>query len=498
MKIFGYEFNLPARGGAAAKVAYEKERLAGEARQRQAIEVAVKGELERLKLHALYSHDSWNVAGGSYQYSSNHPVLNLWDRTYGAGMDHYQQMHLFHILRIMLPVLASSFKKRRQLEGFFYAASDDEGLNTELQEFIDYFPVGNIDGGASKGVNAYLNGIYNAGDEFGLGLGEPIFDETGRHMEYLSLCDTRTVSMEERRGVFPRFYDLYQMVDGRRRLIAGPMVHRASFRADGTNPWPAPLVFGLQGVGEVVIRMLTGLNNMYIRAADPSYLRQIVYDKDAQIQDKVTDTGFDGTAVEMDRNLYNLQKALAQFNLAKLYGMAADISFSLKGGEIKQEPLMSDPESASVVQFLKEHYEIIAGEIIDASDVPPWMFTIGNNQSEGIGSNKAQILSAKAQSAARQRRKQKGAIGKRLIDLYLLSIGAASSIGRYTCDFEETNMLDEKLIADTDKLKSESAKNWLEVAYELYQPEIDDNGMPILTPEMLEFLESKGVIEVMQ
>lgn len=460
-------------------------------------EIARRNEERRqelLQLQTFYSQSSWRVAGGGYSHVGNHPVLNLWHRTYGYGIQHNIQMELWHVLRLMIPTIGAAIEKRRQLEGVVYAKSKDKGLESALREWIEYVPVGPVEGGSARGLNTYLDGMAVAADEFGMGVGEAIFDEAGREIEFLQLADMREFSLREKPGSRPKHYRLIQMEDGRERDIAGAMVDRIAFRHDGSNPWPLPMVFGLESLAEVVVRMISSTNNIWMRAGDPSYVHQIIYDKEATVQSKVTTTGPDGSTQQVDAQLYNLQLALQQISQARSYGLAGDVSLSLVGGQYKASPLMDHPATASVAPYLDKHYPIIAGEIIDASDVPHFLFHIAQD-SEGLGSERSQTQAALAAAAAKQRRIIKGRIARRMLDTYLLSIGAAQYVNRYEVGFDDVSIIDRKMEAEANRTEAEAAAKWLEVAMELFRPATDDEtGNAVLTPEMIQFLEQKGVM----
>lgn len=443
------------------------------------------------------------LAGG--RHYSQHPVLNLWHQTYGYGAEHSTQMELFYVLSKLIPVVGTAIDKRRQLEGAFYATSKDKGLNRALQEFIDYVPVGNIQGGSAKGLNVYLDGICAAADRFGLGIGEPIFDDKGRNLEYLLLADSRQIHMRMIPGTQPLRYDLYQYRDGEYvhltpteeppGLSAGALIDRVSFTYDGSSPWPAPMIFGLESIGEVVVRMFSAINNVWMRVGDPSYLRTIKYDKEAKITGKVTTTGVDGRSVEVDPNLYAMQQGLQQIGQIKNLGMAGDLSLSILGGEVIQEPLFAHPATASVAPYLHEHYPVIAGEIIDRSTVPHFLFYSGQINGEGLGANRAQVQSALALAAARQRQVCKAQVGRRILDTYLLSIGAGAFLDRYETYFDETSVIDQKMEAEADKTAAEAAEKWIQVAMDLFRPETADDGGATWTPAAVQFLRDHGVID---
>lgn len=487
MNIAGYQITSGPRPFEIT-VSTPAQRRAQEARD---AEMARQGDM--MRLHQLYSSNSWRIAGGGNYAIGTHPVLNLWHRTHGYGVSHRTQMELFHVLRMMIPVIGSAISKRRQLEGAFVVETKDRGLRTALQEFIDYVPVGSVEGGSAMGLNVYLDGIASAADEFGMGVGEAVFDDTGRTLEYLLLADMRTFSLREVPGTLPRVYQLIQLQDGVERDIAGAMVDRIAFCSDGTDPWPKPMIFGLETLSEIVVRMYNAVNNLWMRVGDPSYLNQIVYDKEARIQNQVTTKGPDGTTQSVDANLFNFQQALGQINQAKVAGLAGDINMSIVGGEIKTGALFDHPATASVAPYLHEHYPVIAGEIIDASDVPPWMFSV-LQKAEGLGSSRSQTQAALAIASAKQRQIVKGRIGRRVLDTFLLSIGAGQFVGRYEYGFEETSIIDRKMEAEADRTEAEAALKWMELAMELFTPAFNDAGNPIMAPEMVRFLEDKGVI----
>lgn len=444
------------------------------------------------RLAYLYSDSAWRNAGGTSAYGT-HPVLNLWHRTHGYGTAHRTQMELAHVLRMMIPTIGSAIQKRRQLEGAFVVTAKDKGLQRIIDEFIEYVPVGSVEGGSARGLNIYLDGICSAADEFGMGVGEPIFDNAGRELAYLLLADMRSFSLRERPGTIPREYQLIQLQDGTERDIAGAMVDRIAFCQDGTDPWPKPMIFGLETLSEIVVRMYNAVNNLWMRVGDPSYVHQIVYDKEAILQNTVTVTGPDGQTQRVDANLAAFQASLNQINQAKVFGLAGDVNISLVGGKYDGKPLFDHPATASVAPYLHEHYPIIAGEIIDASDVPSWMFS-GQQKADGLGANRSQTQAALALAAARQRQIVKGRIGRRAVDTFLASIGAAGYIGRYEYAFAETSVVDRKMEADADAAEADAAAKWIEVAMSLFRPEFDDTGNAIISPDMNRFLEEKGVI----
>lgn len=489
MKIAGYEITAgPGPFGIAIA-------SPAQVRRNEAARVDANRRQELMQLQTFYTNSSWKVAGGDYAAIGNHPVLNLWNRTYGYGVAHQTQMELFHVLRLMIPTIGAAINKRRQLEGAVYVDSKDTGLKRLLQEFVEYVPVGPVEGGSARGLNAYLDGLCVAADEFGMGVGEAMFDEAGRNLEYLLLADMRTFSLRDIHPTVPREYRLIQMQDGIERDIASAMVDRIAFRYDGTNPWPLPMVFGLELLSEIIVRMFTSVNNLWMRVGDPSYVHQIVYDKEARVQNTVNTTGPDGSAQQVDAQLYNLQIALQQINQAKSYGLAGDVNLSFVGGEYKSSPLMDHPATASIAPYLDKHYPMIVGEIIDASDVPHFLFFNGQGKAEGLSQGRSQAQAAIAAAAAKQRQIVKGRIGRRMLDTYLLSIGAAQFVGRYEMYFDDVSIIDRKLEAEASNIEADAASKWLQVAMELFRPETDDEtGNAVITPEMMKFLEDKGVL----
>jgi len=452
---------------------------------------------------------SYHKAGMSY---GSHPIDILFDRMHASGFLHDLQLQIMFKIRRILPIVDNVFMMRRALEGPICAVSDSDEISRLInEEFIQSAPVGFIEtGGAARGLNIWLDGLATAADEYGMGVGEMLFDISTRQFDRFILPDMRAFSLlpvnsgqrPESNNGLPRLHRLMFNREGGGAPVEvrGANIYRLAFRHDGDSVWPLPMMFGLECVAEIVMRMYLGTNNLWMRSADPSNLFQLIYDKDARLADTMTFTQPDGQEVTVDRNLVALANQLRQYDQSKYLGYAANLAFQFKGAEMKHDTLFNVGESLAA--YFREHDTAIKGEIVDASQTPHFLYANGTSSSDGgLGSLRSQVVAGIAQSAASQRRGYKLAIARSVINTWLLSINRADAVSQYELMAESVPLTDQKIDAEARKINSEADLNIIQAAHELFgsvdnsEPDEDGNVRTVgLPPDGMEYIDRKGVL----
>lgn len=437
--------------------------------------------------HALAASDDPFASGDNFS-GGNTPIEVLVRRLSKGNISLEVELHLRHVLRENLSDLATALIVRRALEGDLVIVSDDKTLQDELREFSKAIPVGYIVGsGATMGLDLYLDIMADTADEYGLAVGEMMFK--GRRLDRLLTPDMRTFRLKSRTGQFGTF--LTQVQNGEEKPISGPTIQELAFKGSSSRRWPPSLLCGAELPGEALLRMLTSLNTLWLKAGDPPIMYSINYDKDAPVRLTST-TDANGNTVEVDANLEALAAAVQEVKDARRRGMMAEIIISIVGGEVKAEPVFGDVTTASLSKDPEPHFRIASGLMSQLTEVPSWIFASGNNKAEGLGSNRANQEASIALGAAERRRRRVMPLARAILNTHILAEGATRSINNFRFEWTAPNIINEEIVERTRGERATADATFVRTSFELYNPEGETAG---LTEEQKKYLEERGVID---
>ena len=446
---------------------------------------------------ALAVTDS-DVYAAGYSGGYETPIRALVARLSTDGLDTRTLLELRHMIRGNVPDVQTAIIMRRALEGELLIESDDAGLQDELRAFCKEVPVGYIGGTASaSGLDAYLDMMANASDEYGLAVGELIF--AGRRIERLVCPDMRTFDIEPAGGM----YTLVQDQGGKRVPIDGGTIQSLTFRIDSSSKWPPAMIVGGELIAEALLRMLTSINTIWLKAGDPPLVYSIQYDKDARVAMASSGTDAGGSSVVIDQNVLVLQQAIRAVKKARSQGMMAEIVFSVVGGELKIDSVFGNPTTQGLVKEAEPHFRIASGLLAQMSEVPSWVFASAANRSEGLGSNRANAEASLAFAAAERRRRKLAALARSILNTYILGERSARGLDNFRLAWTAPSIIDEKLIQETRQAQASADATFVRASFEMFNPEgapgPEDPNNPgavdPFTPDQREYLERRGVLD---
>lgn len=467
------------------------------------IQEMLEATLAYQNVHALHqASKTVNWRGGGA-----HPIITLANRLPGMGLEHETMMKLAHVLRYLIPEVNLSFSLRRSIEGIPYIESDDDGLKTAIQEFLDNVPVGAAgDDGIVKGIDQFRSATATAADEYGQAFPEIIMNEAGTEIDRLFVPNSRDFSLRELSRPDPehpgkRYEIVFNHKTKGKVPIDSPLIQRLAFRYDGNSDWPLPMVWGLSFVAQVLVHMADAVRKQWLHSGQPPSLITVEYGEKANITTKSEKDIF-GNSIIGDENLISIKKSIDMVNQALFNGASGVNAYaSVINGEVNLKPLYASPVTESVAPFIEQHYKMIAGQIISASDVPSYLFPAMKSDSTGLGSARDNIVAARAENAAVRRRHPQERIIRRVIDLWiLLNTSRPSALGNYSIEWDSTSLIDEAQVQEAQVRKATAHAQFIENAFRLYgsgEDIIDDPNAPLneqLTEEMIEYLERHGVI----
>lgn len=428
---------------------------------------------------------------GSNHTSGNSEIHTLVNRLSLLNMDHRSRLELNHIVRAFIPDVQTALIGRRAIEGELTIHSDDEGLQTELREFARTIKVGYIEGaGCPVGLNLYLDCLADSVDEYGLAVGEKMFN--GRQLERLVTPDMRTFSIDK--DYSTGRVRLVQDQNGKLVPIESGTVHTMTFKHSNSSYWPPALIWGAEYASEAVLRLIISLNTIWLKAGDPPMLYSIEYDADAKIQTETVQRP-DGQLVQVDVNLRHLAKAIQDVKAARRRGIMAEIIMSVGGGTIKAEPVFGNPTTAGLVKEAEPHYRILSGQIAQLAEVPSWLFASGSNKSEGIGSNRSNQEASIAFAGAERRRPKIEPVAKDILNTFLLTQRAQRSLNNFRFEWTAPSIINEKLIEETRAQRATADSTFVRTSYEAFNPEgIAEDGKGPLNEEQREYLKRNGFL----
>lgn len=408
------------------------------------------------------------------------------------GIDLRTTLELRHIIRRYISDVQTAIIYRRAIEGELLISSDDAGLEEELREFCKRIPVGYVGGEASaRGLDAYLDALANGADEYGLSVGEKIFE--GRRLARLVTPDVRTFSLEKTEGS-GGLLQLVQDQKGKKVVIGGGAIHTLTFRVDSSEQWPPAMIWGAELIAEALLRMLTSLNTIWLKAGDPPMVYSIEYDAEAQVPIQAS-TDSAGNLAYVDDNIEALTQAIQATKKARARGMMAEIVFSVVGGKLHIESAFGNPTTEGLVKEAEPHFRIASGLIAQMSEVPSWVFTSGSNNAEGIGSNRANQEAAIAFRAAERRRRKLAVIARDVLNTYILGERSTRALDNFRLEWTAPSIVDDSLIEQTRKHRADADSVFVRTSFELFNTEGGgEDGEGGFTAEQREYLERNGVL----
>jgi len=324
------------------------------------------------------SQQSLTAAGYT---SSADPIQQLVRRMPGRGIAHEVQLLTFHLMRKYSPTLNNTIWLNRWLEGDLKIHAEDEGLERALTDWSRQVDVGYLGGTASQsGLDAYLNMLASAADEYGLGVGEMQLEDEGRGVERLVAPNPRTLSTQDRDG--DGLEELYQSqavkrsggVQGReqRRLDDKETVQTLAFRPTAEGAWPQPLAWGAVQSTEAVMRMYESVLNGWWRFGDPSLLTTMEFDADASPQQvTLPGAGPDGGDLDVPAALVMLKDSLESVMKARRNGKVGDAYGFSDGGSIESETL--GQVDSTLMEYFREHASVFDAHIVSAAPQPAFL-----------------------------------------------------------------------------------------------------------------------------
>ena len=438
-----------------------------------------------------------SVAGAPWR-GGRHPILQITGRTHGSGLQHETQLAIFHAMRHYHTTLDTAIRLRRALEGTIIVESDDQGLADSLNDWVKEVRVGYLGGRASlTGLHVYLDQLAEGADEYGLAAGEMLTDERGTEITRLVVPHTRTLYTKKLDAPTETgaTYGLYQAQDkakgnssGEERIDQSPLVQTCTFTYPaGEGVWPTPMAWSLVQSTEAVLRMHESVANGWWRFGDPSMLFSIQYDDEAN--PKTVQAGSGESATEVPADLLQLKMSLEEIMRARRQGSTGDAYAYAMGGEISAEVLGQIDNS--LMKYFREQSGVFDGHVLAASGLPEWMFPHIAQSGDGLGGQRSSNQAIICALQASKRAAVKKTLAEEVIDMHLVLSGDARYVGRYELGLDVVSIVDDKLIAETDKAMAEAVAQIIENAELLYDPE---TGEPRFTGDAADYLEQKQVL----
>jgi len=426
---------------------------------------------------------------------STDPIQQLVRRMPGRGLTHDIQLMTYHLMRRYSPTLNNVIRICRALEGDLIIRSEDEGLQDALTEWTRSVRVGYLAGSAShNGLDAYLNILASATDEYGLSAGEMYLEDQGRGVRRLVAPNPRTLTASDRDndGLDELFQTQHRRgrVQGRqkKRIDDKETVQTLAFRPTANGSWPQPLAWAAVQSTEAVMRMYDSVLNGWWRFGDPSLITTMEYDSDASPDTvRIPEAAPDGSDIEVPAALLMLKDSLKKVMKARRRGEVGDAYGYADGGNVSTETL--GEIDSTLMQYFKEHASVFDAHVVSAAPLPAFLFPHIEQSGDGLGSSRSQSIASIAASETVTRNNRKRALAKQVIDTELALRGDSQFVGEYLIDFEGVDILDDKLRAEAAKADAEATSIRIQNAVQLY----NDQGERRFSGEAERRLEEDGV-----
>lgn len=403
-----------------------------------------------------------------------------------AVIDHIM-LEVYHQIRENLPIVDAAIKNRRVLEGHPIFTSDDDGLAEYLNEVARDLPVGFIGESATlRGLHRAINALSDASDEYGMGGLEVHLSENQREVEAVVVPSPRMLSLRDNRETARNdiwYHD--RRANRRLRVDNLPTWSFLSFTYTSDSAWPVPMTWSLLKNSEIMLRALNSVASAWWRYGDPPNLFTMEFDKEANPTMVQVESDDGELVAEIPTALSNLMASSDAAYTAKLQGKVADIFTSITGGEVKVQTIGDVDQTLS--RYYAEHMKYHDAVVVGLSETPKWMYPQLQSRGEGIGSNLSQNEALIASVAAERRQKERTRVARRVMDLYLVVTGDARYVGKYEIENESASIIDDKVEAETAKVRAEAEAQVIENTALLY----DEDGKPRFMGEALEYFESR-------
>lgn len=397
------------------------------------------------------------------------------------GWNHQAWLLTQRVIRKSVPALDAAIIKRRFLEGSVVVEADDQGLENDINDWIENVQVGYTPDHPVQGLQVWLDRAAENADEMGLGLVEIRMNESGTELERLVAPDPRLFSFQRIDGDPENWYLHHRRtregkVMGQR--LTSPMVRTLQLSHDNTSPWGRALASGLEFTAEVFIRMWISLNNLVWRMGDPSKIWKLMYDPEAELKEGQADT-------DLDELLAVVQGAYE----ARNQGNVADAFFAAHGAEVQSEALGENIIVSSMAAYMKPLLGLATSQIIGKADVPAWLYPAGIVPSEGLNSDRAQMEGTIAQAAAQQRAQRIDRLAAWAINTWLISTRGSRFVGQYTIHRSRTAPISEKMRQEARSAQASADATFVDTADILRVMEVVDGQ-----EGMVDYLRKRGVI----
>jgi len=362
-------------------------------------------------------HGTIDPFTAGFDQGNDTPIVRLMKRFPGYirleiphGHTHQLWMITMHVMRKSIPALDAAILKRRFLEGNVVAKSKDEGLQQDINLFIEEVEVGFTPDQPITGLQAWLDQTGELADEFGEAFPEIRLSENGREIDRLVVADSRLFEFKKDSVDEEDWFLFAQRRKGlSSQRVDSPLIRTFHFTPSPVSPWGRPLASGLEFTGEVFIRLMISMNNLIWRMGDPSKIWKLLYDKEVEVGE--------GDDVE---DLQLLKDTIASAYRARNRGETIDVFYGVQGAALESEALGENLLVSSLAPQFKGYLAMMTATIVGKSDVPAWLFPAGIIPAEGLNSDRAQMEGVVAQVAASQRADQLYRIARWAINQWLI------------------------------------------------------------------------------
>lgn len=216
--------------------------------------------------------------------------------------------------------------------------------------------------------------------------------------------------------------------------------------------WGIPLTYNTEFYAETLLRVMIARRDSHIRVGNPPSFTTLSYDLPDNIHDKDLQSSLMDLASDKADQVMDGYKSA----LSRMYetGRPEDMVMMLPG-KMKLDTKMFGQGAQGINNYSQE-YELYALQIAMSTDVPVEFLGM-RGASAGLGTDFFRVMKEMLTQRKRTNQHIIGTHVKHITDLYLISINANSNaMNQYTIGWDEPDISDEKMAAETDKFEAEA------------------------------------------
>ena len=325
----------------------------------------------------------------------------------------------YEVLREAIPLIDAAIWKLVALDGHMVVRGDNAALVDEIQEWMDYVRVNEM----QTGLQAFHQSISNETFEQGFGLGEFVTDRKRTDIVQLKVADSKTIRFGRIAG---GGMNIYQQVAGDHNpvlLNRNNLIYQ-SIHNENQNPYGTSIIRSMEFVGKVLATMHNSLLNVWERFGDPSFHVSYKAGSKRSIGEDTLETRRKAISDEFNTAIRKKREGYS-YDFVTAVDKDSDMQIQVIGAE-------------GQLLELEVPVRHVVEQILAKTDLPSWMLGLHWSTTERLADKEVTML----QESRLTRHKAKLPIYTNLIRTLLLLRGRTWKPGDWKLEFEQLNLHD--------------------------------------------------------